>query len=363
MATDTPFEDDVISPEDIAAMQAAHPQFGPLSRQGIGAMTAARPTAPTRSITGMAPLTAPPKRSITGQPPIVNVPTPEMAPMPVSAKTGPNAAEDVLAGDVKPPEWQDYKPKHTSLGRKILAGLVGGLAGMSNPQLGMQTTRSVAYGPQYGKYLSDRQEFNDLLGVGKAGEPGRAQEAALEREEAREADTDRRANQAEKDRIAENDKRAQESADKLDKTLKAQEQRQESEQEGADTRQERELADQDKRETQREADEDRREAARQKTAKDKDTADKTATEKNKIISDEQTAFKAMQADVTNKKLKADSPDFYKRYVQIKGATAAKMTDIGQTPYLDPDTWNAYLMVNGQDVNKAALAAAQAGFKP
>ncbi|MGH9735421.1 MAG: hypothetical protein ACRD8A_12635 [Candidatus Acidiferrales bacterium] len=363
MTTTEPLEDDVISPEDIAAMQAARPQFGPLSRQSIGAMTATRPTMPGRSITGMPPLTAPPKRSITGQPPIVTMPPPEMPPMPTSAKTQPNVAEDVLAGNVKPPEWSDYKPQHTSLGRKILAGMVGGLAGMNNPQLGVQTTRSIAYGPQYGKYLSDRQQFEDLLGVGKAGEPGRAQEAALEREEAREADTDRRAGQAEKDRIAENDKRAQQEADKLNQTIAAQNQRQQNELEGSDARQQREIADQDKRETQREADDDRREAEREKNAKGKETADKTATEKNKIISDEQGAFKAMQTDVTNKKLQANSPDFYKRYVQIKGATAAKMTDIGQTPYLDPDTWNAYLMANGQDANKAAAAAAQAGFKP
>lgn len=93
----------------------------------------------------------------------------------------------------------------------------------------------------------------------------------------------------------------------------------------------------------------------------KQKQDKVDQQKNKIISDEQTAFKAMQNDVTNKKLKQNSPDFAKRYVQIKGATAQKMKNLGQRPTLDQQTWGMYLLANGNDAKKAADQAAADGY--
>jgi hypothetical protein len=125
-----------------------------------------------KSVAGGPAINAPPPPSVAGMAPIVNTPPPETLAQPASvlpgaAPTGPNLAKDVLAGNVPPPQWRDYRPGHVSIGRKILAASLGGLAGLHDPNLGAETTRSIAYGPQMREFAGDTQQFKDVLGAGE----------------------------------------------------------------------------------------------------------------------------------------------------------------------------------------------------
>lgn len=107
---------------------------------------------------------------------------------------GPNLSQDVLSGNVAPPNFRDYRPAHVGLGKTILASALGGLAGMKDPNLGAETYRSIAYGPQERQFEGDTEQYKGALEQGKLGE---AQQAAAEKEKHDEAtDTERGARAA-----------------------------------------------------------------------------------------------------------------------------------------------------------------------
>ena len=144
-----------------------------------------RPTLP--SITGAPPVGTQPRPSITGAPAMPPEAPPDVlgdVPGRVAAPTGPNVAHDVLAGNVTPPEWKDYKPPHVGVGRRILGAVVGGLQGLNDPRAGAQTARSIVFGPQLEKYNEDQQQYKDLLGQGELGEKYGEAQARLEHEQA-----------------------------------------------------------------------------------------------------------------------------------------------------------------------------------
>lgn len=122
------------------------------------------------------PVTAAPK-SIAGNdpasvipPPSVTAPPKQPLDMPTSAPGGPNLASDVLAGNVAPPQWKDYRPQHISLGRKIAAYGIGSLAGMRNPELGAEAARSIAYGPQLDQFNDATKQYKGALDQGEQGQ-------------------------------------------------------------------------------------------------------------------------------------------------------------------------------------------------
>lgn len=84
--------------------------------------------------------------------------------------TGPNLAEDVYAGRVAPPTESEYAPVKPSLKRIALGGLLGGVAGIHNPQFGAEVGSEFIGAPaaQREKNIaSDTKEYNAALTQGR----------------------------------------------------------------------------------------------------------------------------------------------------------------------------------------------------